>query len=184
MLKGKKVILRSLRREDLQRQNDYNNDLDTEILGGGDPPEPQSLERLQAEFDKDLSRGARDGARFAIEADGLYIGGCGLFRIDERAGTAELGIAIGDSRYQGRGYGRDALRTLLEYAFRHRNFHKVWLMVNDDNERAIRSYRSVGFVEEGRLRRHAWSNGRYIDILAMGVLSDEWDSRQNEEVGE
>ena len=48
MLKGEKVILRALKREDLQRQWIFNNDLEIEILGGGDPPEPQALERLDS----------------------------------------------------------------------------------------------------------------------------------------
>jgi hypothetical protein len=46
VLKGEKVILRAIKREDLQRQWVFNNDLEIEILGGGDPPEPQALERL------------------------------------------------------------------------------------------------------------------------------------------
>lgn len=178
MLRGEKVLLRAIAREDLSRQNEFNNDLEFEILGGGDPPEPQSLERLQARFAEDLAKGQRDGPSFAIEADGLYIGDCGLFHIDEAARTCELGIGIGDERYRGRGYGHDALRLLLDYAFRIRNFHRVWLSVNGDNERAIRAYRAVGFVEEGRLRQHAWSNGRYIDLVCMGVLRDEWEQRR------
>jgi len=150
VLKGEKVILRAIKREDLQRQLIFNNDLEIEILGGGDPPEPQSIERLEAEFDENTRKGGRDGTNFAIEADGIYIGACGLF------------------------HGRDAIRVLLEYAFRQRNLHKVWLRVNGNNERAIRSYRACGFVEEGRLRKHVWSNGQYVDDLFMGVLREEW----------
>jgi len=103
MLKGEKVILRAMRRDDMQRQNEFNNDLEFEIHGGGDAPEPQSLERLQARFDEGLARGDREGPSFAIEADGLYIGNCGLFHIDHGARTAEMGIGIGDERYQGQG---------------------------------------------------------------------------------
>lgn len=174
MLKGEKVILRAIKREDLQRQLIFNNDLEIEILGGGDPPEPQSIERLEAEFDENTRKGGRDGTNFAIEADGIYIGACGLFHLDGIARTCEMGIGIGDRAYWGKGYGRDAIRVLLDYAFRQRNLHKVWLRVNGNNERAIRSYRACGFVEEGRLRKHVWSNGQYVDDLYMGVLREEW----------
>ena len=54
MLNGRKVILRALTRDDLERICRFNNDLEVELAGGGDPPEPQSLERLQAEFDRDV----------------------------------------------------------------------------------------------------------------------------------
>ena len=42
------------------------------------------------------------------------------------------------------------------------------------NERAIRCYRACGFVEEGRLRQHDYSDGAYVDVVAMGILRDEW----------
>jgi RimJ/RimL family protein N-acetyltransferase len=178
MLRGEKVLLRAVKREDLQRQWVFNNDIEFELLGGGDPPEPQALERLEAEFDENVRKGGRDGTNFAIEADGKYIGGCGLFHFDEIAHTCEMGIGIGDRAYWGHGYGRDAVRVLLDYAFRQRNLHKVWLRVNGDNERAIHSYRACGFVEEGRLRQHVWSNGKYVDFVYMGVMRDEWAAAQ------
>ena len=176
MFKGEKVILRALQREDLPRLCEFNNDLEIEVLGGGDPPEPQSLARLEAEFDESVQKGGRDGTNFAIEADGKYIGGCGLFHFDQVARACEMGIGIGDRAYWGHGYGRDAVRVLLDYAFRFRNLHKVWLTVNGNNERAIRSYRACGFVEEGRLRKHVWNNGSYIDLVYMGVLREEWQA--------
>lgn len=174
MLTGKRILLRALRRDDLPRLNDFNNALEIELAGGGDPPIPQSLERLQAEFDQDAARGGRNGANFAIEADGKFIGQCALFNFNDTAHCCDLGIAIGDVEYLGRGYGREAVLLLLDYAFRLRNLHKVSLTVNSDNERALRAYRACGFVEEGRLREQAWSAGRYIDLVCMGILSREW----------
>lgn len=174
MLHGAKVILRGITRADLPRLWQFNNDLDVEVAGGGDPPMPQSLERLQAQFDQDSAKGGRDGAGFAIELDGLFIGQCGLHNFNETDRTAELGITIGDKAYWAQGYGRDAVRVLVEYAFRYRNLRKVWLRVWGNNERGIRSYRAAGFVEEGRLRRHVWSAGEYVDLVYMGILRDEW----------
>lgn len=175
MLKGEKVFLRAIQREDLPRICAFNNDVDVEVAGGGDPPMPQSLARLQAEFDQKAARGGRDGAEFAIEAGGALIGICGLHNISEIDRTAELGITIGDKDYWGKGYGRDTVRVLLDYAFRLRNFRKVFLRVWGNNERGIRSYRACGFVEEGRLRAHVWSAGQYVDLVFMGVLRDEWN---------
>ena len=182
MLKGDKVILRAMRRDDLTRLATFNNDVEFETIAGGDPWEPQSLERLQAQFDETARKGERDGASFAIEADGLFIGRCGLAHFDSTASTCELGIGIGDHDYWGRGYGRDAVRLLLDYGFRIRNVHKVWLSVLGVNERAIRCYRACGFVEEGRLRNHVWNDGRYVDLLYMGVLRDDWQAAGNGKV--
>jgi RimJ/RimL family protein N-acetyltransferase len=181
MLKGEKVILRAITREDLKRLSEFNNDVEVELAGGGDPPMPQAFPRLEAAFDKMAHEGGRDGASFAIEADSKFIGQCGLHQGDGLVNTTaqvyELGIAIGDKAYWGKGYGRDAVRVLLDYAFRLRNAHKVWLRVNSTNERGIRAYRACGFVEEGRLRQHVWGDGRYIDLVYMGVLREEWQSK-------
>jgi len=178
MLKGEKVVLRALEREDLPRLWQFGNDLEVEIAGGGDPPLPKSLARYQAQFEEQAAKGGRDGADFAIEADGVLIGTCGLRNISQVNGTCELGIGIGDKEYWGRGYGRDAVRLLVDYAFRLLNLRRVYLEVWGNNERAIRSYRAVGFVEEARLRRHVWSNGAYVDLIGMGVLREEWPAEQ------
>src|SRR5437764_1196506 len=79
MLRGDRITLRGMRRDDLPILWEFNNDLEMELAGGGDPPFPQSLERMQAEFDQNAAKGGRDGAYFAIELDGRLIGQCGLF---------------------------------------------------------------------------------------------------------
>jgi RimJ/RimL family protein N-acetyltransferase len=178
MLQGERVLLRAMTRDDLPRLCAFNNDVEVELAGGGDPPIPQSLERLQAEFDSEAAKGGRNGPYFAIEADGQLIGQCVLFQFDDVAHTAMLGIAIGDKAYWGRGYGREAIRLLLDYGFRLRNLRRIYLSVNGQNERAIRAYRACGFVEEGRLRQHVWSNGAYDDFVYMGVMRDEWTQKQ------
>jgi len=183
MLYGELVTLRAVTREDLPRLAQFNNDIEVELAGGGAPPMPQSLERLRSTFEHDLSRGGRDGAWFAIDAAGTFIGQCGLRNFNETDRTCELGIAIGDREYWGRGYGRDAVLLLLNYAFRVRNLRKVSLRTNGNNERAIRAYRACGFIEEGRLRRHVWSDGAYIDLVHMGVLRDEWDAGRRAALG-
>lgn len=174
MLKGERVTLRAMTRADLPRLCEFNNDLEVELAGGGDPPIPQTLARLEAEFDQDVAKGGRDGGAFAIEADGQMIGQCALFNFNETHRSCELGVTIGDKAYWGRGYGRETICLLLDYAFRLRNMHKVYLHVHGTNERAIRSYQACGFVEEGRWRAHVWSDGRYVDLVCMGVLREEW----------
>ena len=61
-----------------------------------------------------------------------------------------------------------------------RNLRKVWLRVHAMNERAQRSYASCGFAEEGRLRRHVWSNGAFDDRIIMGLLVEDWTMRKSE----
>lgn len=177
MLRGEKVTLRAFRRDDLPRWHEFLNDVEVELLSGGDPPRPQTLESLERRFNEKMMRDGGNSANFAVEADAKLIGYCTLSRFDTLSQTCELGIVIGDRAYWGRGYGREATNLLLDYAFRMRNFRKVWLTVSATNERAYRAYRACGFVEEGRLRAHVWNNGQYIDLVYMGILRDEWVKR-------
>ena len=170
MLKGQNVLLRAMEESDLERLHAFNNDIAVELAGGGDPPMPQSMARLQAEFSQRASGGGRDNANFVIEVEGEMIGMCALFNFDETAHTCELGITIGDKAYWGKGYGREVVALLVEYAFRYRNFRKVWLRVHGKNERAQKAYRAAGFVEEGRLKDHIWSDGAYDDLIMMGIF--------------
>src|SRR3954469_5340281 len=176
MLVGTLVTLRALTQADIPRLTEFKNDVEVELLGGGDPPRPRPVEGVR-DFFAEQARD-RESQNFAIEADGKFIGDCGLFHADRRAGTAEAGIGIGDRDYWGRGYGREALRLLVDYGFRMQNYRKIWLSVHAGNERAIRSYRAVGFVEEGRLREQVWSGGRYEDIVLMALFRSDFSAAE------
>ncbi|MDP9233104.1 MAG: GNAT family N-acetyltransferase [Actinomycetota bacterium] len=173
MLKGDKVLLRAIEEEDLPALARWANDLEVEVLGGGDPPTPQSVGRVKAEFER-RQKESPDDVNFAIEVDGKLIGMVALFRVDTTARTSELGIVIGERDYWGKGYGQDAIRTVVDYGFRHRNYQRVWLTVTDTNDRALNAYKRCGFAEEGRLRQHVWNDGAHRDVVCMGVLREEW----------
>ena len=176
MLYGPRVTLRALTPDDYARMTEFKNDVEFELLGGGDPPRPRTLASVSDFFDgasKD-----KENLGFAIDVDGRFIGDIGLFRVNRIDSTAEVGIGIGDRDHWGKGYGREAMALILEYGFTMQNLRRIWLEVHATNERAVRSYRALGFVEEGRQREHVWSGGSYVDLLLMGLLRSEWQSRQ------
>jgi RimJ/RimL family protein N-acetyltransferase len=170
VLKGKKVELRAIERSDLRSIWSWFNDVEVELPAGGDV-RPMSLQEIEAQFEKEVV--GDPVVRFGITVDGVLIGWCGLFDWDD-ARSLRLAIAIGEKSYWGRGFGRDAVSTLVDYAFQHRNARRVWLDVIASNERAIRSYKSCGFVEEGRVREKSWRDGHYEDEIVMGLLRREW----------
>ena len=118
-------------------------------------------------------------ADFVIEVDGKTIGHIGLHPWrNRRAGTASFGVGIYDPDYLGKGYGREAINLLLDWAFRIQNYRRIGLTTDATNERAIRAYLACGFVEEGRRRQHEYVNGRYVDEVIMGILRSDWEARQ------
>ncbi len=118
---------------------------------------------------------------FAIETlEGRHIGNVGLHDVHPRYRTAEVGIFIGEREYWGKGYGTEAMRLLLAFAFGELNLHRVFLHVHAGNERAMRSYEKCGFVREGALRQAVYKDGRYQDVLVMGILDPEYRSIEGE----
>lgn len=87
---------------------------------------------------------------------------------------AFIAIGIGERDYWSRGYGTDAMRLTLRYAFEELNLHRVSLTVWAVNERAIRSYKKAGFKLEGRVRDSMQRDGRRLDMLVMGILRSEF----------
>lgn len=176
MLRGEKVVLRAMEREDLKRLHELERNVDLVLLGSN-TWHPVPLAAREKDFDKHLDD--EDKSDFVIEVDGKVIGDLGLHSWkNRRAGTVEMGVSIYDPDFVGKGYGRDAINVLLDWAFRIQNYRKMLLHTNATNERAIRAYRACGFVEEGRLREDDYVAGQYVDTLVMGILRSEWEARQ------
>ena len=108
----------------------------------------------------------------ALEGDKL-IGFMGLW-LDLIHSEAWVGIAIGEREYWGKGYGTEAMRLILQYAFMELNLQRVSLGLHAYNERALKSYEKVGFQFEGRTRSDQLREGKRTDTLWMGILRDEW----------
>lgn len=87
---------------------------------------------------------------------------------------AQIAIGLLDSDRLGQGFGTEALRLVIDHAFDGLGLHRLSLRVLADNDRAIRCYSRLGFVEEGRERESARVPGGWQDDLIMGLLADDW----------
>ncbi|MGK5511337.1 GNAT family N-acetyltransferase [Brevibacillus formosus] len=102
------------------------------------------------------------------------IGITSLIQIDLKNRNAECIIDIGEKEYWGKGYGREALKLLLDYAFLEMNLHRVSLRVFSFNEKAIKLYERLGFKQEGISRQFLFREGKWHDIVHMGILQQEY----------
>jgi RimJ/RimL family protein N-acetyltransferase len=106
--------------------------------------------------------------------DDRLVGTCALSQLDADNGSALFHITIGEVDAWGHGYGTEATRLMVGHALDALGLHRVGLTVFAFNERAIRAYRSVGFIVEGRAREAIWREGRWWDEISMSVLADDW----------
>jgi RimJ/RimL family protein N-acetyltransferase len=137
-----------------------------------DPPELRTLDAHRERY-----RAIRDDSRripWCIETlEGTAIGDCGLVDVHAH-GRAELAITIGEKDWWARGYGTDAVRAVLDFAFDALLLRRVYLITDADNDRAIRCYEKCGFRREGLLRAHRLRDGRPLDMWMMAVLCEEY----------
>lgn len=114
-----------------------------------------------------------DGCAFAIEADGELAGWLGFVEETEPE-YRSVGIDISLSeRFQGRGLGPDALRTLIRWFADERGHHRFTIDPNAANERAIKAYAAVGFKPIGITRRSELVDGEWTDGVLMDLLIEE-----------
>lgn len=170
-----KVHLRELTVSDAEDR--YRWCLDKEVTRHLNMPEkypPFSREETQYWINRCIDKTNGYEQKAILTELGKHIGWIDLKNIDTLNKHAELGIAIGDKHYWGKGYGLSAMKEMLVWGFNELALNKIWLRVEVDNEKAIKSYKRIGYVEEGILRQDRLRNGEFIDRLRMSILKHEF----------
>ncbi len=178
LLEGKLVRLRSLELTDLDRMTELWNNWDIRrYLISVIPASREEEEHWIRSTWERRQKGTE--YIFAIETleENEYIGNVGIHQLNWINRSAILGIAILDSAFWGQGYGTDALKTLLRYAFAYLNLNRVELEAFASNERAQRAYKKVGFIEVGRRRQVRYWGGKYEDAIVLDILREEWERK-------
>ena len=146
---------------------------------------PQSVKQVKGNIAKWMEHEQANSFGFMIRAlaDDKLIGFVGLGGINWSHGDGFVGIGIGEPADWGKGYGTDAMRVMLHYAFRELNLYRVNLDVFSYNPRAIHSYEKAGFKIEGREPKSVLRDGQRYDMVLMGILREEWEHPVIGEVG-
>lgn len=172
MLYGEKTRLRAPEMEDLENIMAWINDREvTKTLAIGVLPVSRKAEEswlTKAAMGTDPS----EHIMIIETLDGTYLGNAGLHNIDMRSGIAEVGIVIGRKDCWNKGYGTDALRTLVKFAFSNLRLRKVFLRAFGSNIRAQKCYAKLGFKTVGCLKAHELKDGTYEDVLYLELFAE------------
>ena len=173
-LLGEKCYLSPPCAEDAETWTEWFNDLAITLPLGDEAYAPYSLEKQKQVLNDMITNQSHVFVIVDLETD-HPIGRCLLFGLDHVNRCAMLGIAIGEKSYWGQGYGQEAIRLLLDYAFNLLNLNNVMLGAFSFNQRAIACYRKVGFKEIGRRREARIIGSQAYDVVLMDMLAAEFE---------
>lgn len=172
---GELVALGPLRREAIPQYVRWMNDFGTTRTLAVQP-RPMTREQEEAWYEQAATNEADRTFSIIERTTGRIVGNCDMVNISLPHRRAEVGIVIGEPDARGRGYGTEAMRLLVDYAFTVAGMHSLMLWVYEFNQAARRCYEKVGFREVGRRRQSRWLNGRFWDEIAMDLLAVEFES--------
>ena len=159
MIAGEHVILRAFEPEDAERCYRWMND--PNIVRTLKTRYPIAFQN-EAEWLERAIHASNSERHFAIE------------RKDDRShiGNASFGLFIVEPSAWNRGFGGDAIGTLVRFAFDDMNLMKLRINVFDYNDRAKHVLEAHGFVQEGKLEREFYREGQWHDIVILSIFRD------------
>ena len=172
MITGSKVKLRDKRLADAPQDYGWQTDAELARLDG--------VLRLKITFPEYLSsyagelyRPSSTRRQFAIDTlNDKHIGNCTYYGINETKGEAELGIMIGNRDYWDKGYGADAVTTLVSYIFCQTKLNRIYLKTLVSNSRAQRCFRKCGFTPYGHMERDGFR------FVLMEMHREHWEKQR------
>ena len=176
---GEKVVLREKKLNDAVEDYVWRRDTELSQLDATRPIS-MSFSDYHQYTREELKYDSYYSVRLAVETlDGIHIGNCMYYDINDRRKEAEFGIMIGNRDYWGRGYGSDAVKTLINYVFSSTHLTKIYLHTLEENHRARRSFTKSGLSEIRKVKR----SGK--DFIRMEIIKDDWlDLEQQREDSE
>ena len=173
---GKRIVLREYRRDDFVHIRQWVNNANITDMLSDIFLFPHTDKNVEGFLDMMLTPGNKEICGFVIadKDTEAYIGQIDLFQIDWKNRKAVMGIIIAKEENHSKGYGKEAIGLLLEYAFNRLGLNKIELTVRAYNERGIRCYEQCGFKVEGVLREDFFIHGKYTDTIKMAILQSEW----------
>lgn len=172
---GERTVLRAVERDDLPLLHGWANDPEIQFnLGSWHFPLSRTgMERWFESFRYDAN-----DQRFMIDApDHGAIGMTNLVDINWKDRNAFTGMLIGDPALRGKGYGTDAVRTIMSYAFEELQLERLDTTIIAHNAASLALYiDKCGWIEEGRKARAFFRRNEFHDNVILGITRERYET--------
>lgn len=169
---GEKIVLRAVEEDDNKMLLSLINDPDTEMMLGGSSWPVSEAEQLKwferQEHSRDVLR-----CVVALKENGTAIGTLILSDIDQKNGTAQIHIKMAKDSGRGKGYGTDAVKTLVGYAFQELRLNSIYANILSYNEVSVHLFEKCGFKRDGVLRARVFKRGSFVDVFSYSIIKGD-----------
>ena len=171
-LKGKNIYLRALEPEDLEFIHTIENDESIWEISNTNTPYSKFLIKQYLEHaHKDIFEVKQ--LRLVISSyEDLPIGMIDLFDFDFKHRRAGIGILVKEPDDRLKGYGREALKLLIDYSFKHLDLHQLYCNISEENEASIKLFSNQGFKKIGLKKEWNYVNGSYKNEYLFQLINN------------
>ena len=142
------------------------------------PPVQEDADQWLARYGGATPESGGDARVFVIAdaEDGGFLGYIDVWEADRRNGVFKTGIKMLEGK-AGKGFATRAFVRVMEYYFNELRYQKCDVYIYEFNEASHHFHKKLGFVEEGRLRREYYTNGRFYDAIYYGLTAEDFRAR-------
>lgn len=181
MLKTERLYLKDHTSDNLKKLYNWFNDEELAYYDDDEPFEPKDLDTIEKFLNNRLIKcGLKDDKDIIHlgihKKEGELIGYCMIAYIDKFNKKCKLGMILGEKKEWGKGYGKEVIKSLLNYCFNELEMNRVGVEIYAINERSIKIFERFGFKKEGTLRKSVLKNNKYVDEYIYGLLKSEWEN--------
>ena len=174
MIYGKRIHLRLMEDTDIPTKVLWVND---EEIRGMLVSDYISIVGTKTWFSKVINDSTRKELMICLNDTHETIGFTSIKNIDHYNSKAEISMLLGNKKYWGKGFAKEARSLLLDYAFSELNLNKIYTYNLESNEKIIGLNESLGFKIEGVLIDNIFFLGSFRNTVVMGILKSEWQHK-------
>jgi RimJ/RimL family protein N-acetyltransferase len=171
MLKGRSIVLRPVRQDDLDALWEAFADISTR--GAYFPLGVRSESTFKRDFAESGFWQREEGLLLIVTREGEMAGHIEFFKPVAYWDAFELSYQLYGDRFAGHGYATEAVQLLVDYLFGSKKQHRIHLVIHPDNAASCRIAEKCGFVREGTVRGAFFNGGRNHDVLLYSLLRDD-----------
>ena len=177
LIKDIELIPYSFKQDDISLKKEYlswlNDKEVTKLIASQELQKEKDLSFIEKSFTRFTSVNCR-GFFIFYKPDKIFIGTAKLDKISLYSRSAEDGILIGNKKYWGMGLSKKVYLLLLLHAFNDLNLRKIIGGCNENNLPMVKTFKSLGYQQEGRLRKADFIDNEFSDHFYFGIFKEEF----------